>query len=62
MMIDLKLTNRKFRSLVEEKFTTAKEIIDIYYKYNFTDWYDFTTFGKKMLYIANKVTNIPVAE
>ena len=25
MMIDLEITNRKFRSLVEEKFTTAKD-------------------------------------
>ena len=40
----------------------AKEIIDIYYKYNFKDWYDFTKLDSDLKDIANKVTNIPVSE
>ena len=40
----------------------AKEIIDIYYKYNFTDWYDFTKLDSDLKDIAIKVTKIPVAE
>ena len=47
---------------LESKKNYTKELIELYYKYDFTEWYDFTTFGKKMLHIANKVTNIPVAE
>ena len=47
---------------LESKKNYTKELIELYYKYDFTEWYDFTTFGNKMLEIANKVTNIPVAE
>ena len=47
---------------LESKKNYVKEIIEIYYKYNFIEWYDFTKLNKELEDNVLKVTRIPIAE